>query len=170
MADMTEAQKQAQEIEKARDAALVNKAKEISALPTKAQRASATLAYEQQQDADHVRRVQQAEEAAAQAEKDKADAEKAAAEAVEIIGKSKDALLGRIKARHDKRFSHELSIDPDTGDLIILSLVKLDDSERPRRVSTARRIPKAEHEEMSRDAVAALEVEQLHVLAQRLGV
>jgi hypothetical protein len=48
--------------------------------------------------------------------------------------------------------------------------VKLDDSERPRRVSTANRIPKAKHEAMSRDDIAAFECEQLHVLVNRLGV
>lgn len=156
------------EAQDARQKELLAKAQQIAALP-KSQQKDAVLEAERAADAAHVAKAKAETDAQAAADKTQAEAEEAHAKAVEIIGTSKEALLARLKNRHGARFSHSLDVEDASGDLIILSLVKLDDSERPRRVSTARRIPKAEHLEMSRDEVGALEVEQLHVLAQRLG-
>jgi hypothetical protein len=165
-----EALKAAQEAEKKKDAALIAKAKEIDALPDKALRASALISYEQQKDRDHVTKAAQDELAAEAAEKDAEDAETARAEAVKIIGESKEALQARLREKYGERFTHTITLDKETGDTILLSLVLLSEGERSRRVSTAKRIVKVDADLMSRDDVAALEVEQLHVLAQRLGV
>lgn len=146
---------------------LLVKAQAILALP-KDQVPAAALQAEQMADNAHAARLAQEAAAAAVAEHDAEAAKEDRARAIQIIGESKDALIGRLKQRHPS-FQHSVSTDKDTGDVVLCSTVLFGDGERARRVEVARRIPHAELDMISRDDLSALEVEQLHVLAVRVG-
>jgi len=149
---------------------ILAKAQAIQALP-KERQPIAILEAEQQADLKHSAKLDAEAARADLEEKMQADLEAARAKAVAIIGKSKDALMARIKERHGS-FSHSSETDPETGDLVLHSFVLFGEGERARRVATARRIPRKEHssESFTSEDLAAYEVEQLHVLATRLGV
>lgn len=152
-----------------KDEQLLEKSRKILSLP-KEQIPTAAIKAEQAADIEHSAKADEAKRRAEEDAKIQAALDSARAEAVEQLGKSKEAFMARIKARHAS-FKHDVSTDPETGDMVLHSYVLFGEGERARRVAVAQRIPHADHSasSFSADDLVAIECEQLHVLAQRLG-